>query len=971
MNTGLFEKAKNPQKNLCLSVFIRVPFILTLLAFWLRTYRLDHQSYWIDEAWTVYFANLTLGELWHLLQTVEIMPPLYHPSTIYWVKLVGDSEYALRFYSVVCGVMAVPFTYRLGKDLGGERLGLLTAFLMTISPYQIWHSQDARMYSMLTASSAMSMWGFVALWRRGGWRWWLVYVVGTEWAIMTHYHGAVNIGIQGLFLLLTWRRHWRGYLAWGGTLLLMLLLYLPWLIFGGNLLQSYLNWIPQPTLWDSYVRSAIAYSVGELVPRAEAIPLTLAFVAMYVLGLMHAARPVAWGSNPRLSRSSTLKRTPSLSRLPADLRPITWGSNPRLSRSSALKRTPSLSRLPADLSLLACDLSRRPLLAFLLAYTLAPNLAAWLYGELRTTVYFERYLILVQIGYLLTVAVGLLGVGGLSWSWRKNSFSNSLLQLPPLLLLAGINAWVLYHHYSDPVYAKPDWRAVARKIEHFGLPGDAIILTGDGGEKAFHYYYRGDAPVLYPFNTPVPTEDEAKHILAQIAATHRRLWYTPYGVAIDATLEAWLAQHAYPGWHSWLGRKRLALYHTGPITPTRREALSHSFAGSLTLTEAILPAKPVAAGDLLPMDLAWEGPLGPNVQLSLRLLNERGDNFAQSDWPPLAAAADKRSLWIPPDTPPGRYALEFVLYDPASGEPFGRPALIPGVEVAPAQLIVPPEALPIPNPTRHPLGPLTLVGYALPEKIAPGRELWLWLYWQANEPLAPDTRLTLTLGGDGEALTADFLLADSAGWRPGQIRRAIYHLPTSPRLAGDTATVRVRLAGQDVQIAPIELLSRPRQFTPPPIPQPLEATFGDLPWLKLLGYSLQTPTQTPNSFSLTLYWRAEAEMDTDYTVFIQLLDAAGQLVAQVDGGGRAPPPPPPAPPPPAPPPPPPPPHRPHHHLAARRNRDRPAHPCPSCRPPPRRLPPDRRPLRPGHRRAAAGRLRGGFCHPSANYGEIT
>jgi len=69
-----------------------IVFGLTLLAFLLRAYRLDAQSYWIDEAWTVYFANLSISELWHLLLTVEPFPPLYHPSTVYWVKLVGDGE---------------------------------------------------------------------------------------------------------------------------------------------------------------------------------------------------------------------------------------------------------------------------------------------------------------------------------------------------------------------------------------------------------------------------------------------------------------------------------------------------------------------------------------------------------------------------------------------------------------------------------------------------------------------------------------------------------------------------------------------------------------------------------------------------------------------------------------------------------------------------------------------------------------
>ncbi|MFC1976369.1 glycosyltransferase family 39 protein [Chloroflexota bacterium] len=847
---------------------------LTLLAFFLRAYRLDFQSYWIDEAWSVYFANLSPAELWHLLRTAEPLPPFYHPATLYWVKLLGDSEYAMRFFSLLFGVMAVPFTYRLGKDLGDDRLGLIVALLMAVSPYQIWHSQEARMYSVLTAASVMSMWGFVNMYQRGGWRWWLVYVIGTEWAIMTHYLGVMLIGIQGLFLLFTWRRHWRTYLAWGATLIFILLLLMPWLILGGSLVQGYLNWIEQPTLWDSYVRSAIAYSLGELVPPAQAIPLVFVFFITYGLGLVYATRR-RWGI---------------------------W-------------RGPEM-------------------LAFLVAFTIAPNIAAWLYGEFRTTVYFERYLILVQVGYLLAIAMGILAiVDGLpriiAWLRRQKPPEKPTLLsrgVATILLLAlvGINGWVLYHHYYDPVYAKPDWRAVAQTIENFGQPGDAILLTGDGGEQAFNYYYQGDLPVYHSFNIWMhrqeqrPEGDEALQILAGITADYQRLWYTPYGMYLDPMLEGWLAEHTHPAWHSWLGRKRLALYDTQAAT-NRLKTLHTLFAdmsgrGPMLISLA-LPNEPTLAGDVLPLTLTWQTdtPLPGNYQLSLRLINPRGDTFTQSDWPPLTATAptstwpvnqsitDQRSLWLPPDTPPGNYALQLVVYDPASGQPLGEPIIIPNIVVSPAQITPPLEALPLPNVIHQPLADLTLVGYVAPDKIQPGQETWLWLYWQAQKTPHPDTIIRLGLSSEGETVTADFPLVDSVGsvdtWQPGQVRRAVYHLPTSPRLAGQKADIGVALLLPDSQaiaettLTQVNLETRPRQFDAPSITHPAGITFGDAAQIKLIGYDSPSPLSPGDALPVTLYWQAGAEMDLDYTVFVQLLNSAGQVAAQVDLqplGGAAP-----------------------------------------------------------------------------------
>lgn len=76
-----------------------------------------------------------------------------------------------------------------------------------------------------------------------------------------------------------------------------------------------------------------------------------------------------------------------------------------------------------------------------------------------------------------------------------------------------------------------------------------------------------------------------------------------------------------------------------------------------------------------------------------------------------------------------------------------------------------------------------------------------------------------------------------------------------------------------------------RQFTPPPIAHPLEATLGDR--VKLLGYDL-SPTQLKpgQTFHLTLYWQALVRMDESYTVFTHLLDEKSLIRGQKDSVPR-------------------------------------------------------------------------------------
>jgi hypothetical protein len=884
---------------------------LTVLAFGLRAYRLDAQSYWIDEGWTLYYAGLSPEQLWQTLQTTRIVPPLYHFLTLYWSGLVGNGEYAMRFISLVCGVLSVPLTYCLGRTLGGARLGTIGALLMTVAPYQVWHAQDARNYTMLVAASGMSMWGFVGLLKAGSpsarsraptawaWRWGLLYILGTEWALLTHYHAVILIGVQGLVMLITgWRRvpehgtgdilpgaadavavedrvarrfewHWRLALRWGALLAVVLALFGVWLYFGLGSLKSYLNWIPQPTLWETYARGAVAYSVGELVPFPQSLWVSLAFVALFVLGLAHAARS-RWGG---------------------------WRG--------------------------------RDMLAFASVYTLAPNLAAWLYGELRTPVYLERYLIPVQVGYLLVVAMGILAVAeGARHALRRNRIwvrtGAAVVAAAPLLLVVGVGGWVLGRHYFDPAYAKPDWRTIAHTIQDHAVPGDAIIITGDGSDRVFSFYYQGQAPIYLDFNTPAPPPERAIERLAEIAAEHRRIWYTPYGVEIDTVLEDWLARQAYPAWQSWIARQRLALYATAqPAALTQDNAGSThltdvAFADAagdgVRLTSVAAPTR-AAAGDVVPLTLTWvaNASLGRNYQMSLRLINERDDRFVQADWPPLAAAGatmtwhpgeavtDRRGLWLPADVPPGDYSLEIAVYDADTGQSLGTPQRVAPLQLMPAERVVPLRSLSIPHPIRLALGEVTVVGYALPERLQPGQDLVVWLYWQATPPekvpLADATLRLSLVNPDLAAEPSDALvvigrLSESVGsladWRAGQVRRAVFHLPTGPRLTGDQAALRLTLthdAGDEqmAQLPSIALQQRVRQWSPPRVAQTAEVDFGDPPTARLIGFDVPGRSVIPGSeLAVTLHWRALAEMDANYTVFVQMLSADWRVVAQVD-----------------------------------------------------------------------------------------
>ncbi len=72
--------------------------------------------------------------------------------------------------------------------------------------------------------------------------------------------------------------------------------------------------------------------------------------------------------------------------------------------------------------------------------------------------------------------------------------------------------------------------------------------------------------------------------------------------------------------------------------------------------------------------------------------------------------------------------------------------------------------------------------------------------------------------------------------------------------------------------------------TKPPV-QPVDITFGLDDQVRLRGYSLSGQPTVGRELALTLYWQGVSEegMAADYTIFVHLLGADGDLLAQYDG----------------------------------------------------------------------------------------
>ncbi|HET6871175.1 MAG TPA: glycosyltransferase family 39 protein [Solirubrobacteraceae bacterium] len=179
---------------------------LTLLAAFLRFYRLGHQGFWFDEANTALLVHFSPGKMLGLIPQSESTPPLYYGVAWLWARVFGYSEVGLRSLSAVCGVLLVPVVYATGARLISRRAGVIGAALAACSPLLIWYSQEARSYQMLALLSSVSLLAFAYARSEPTPRVLTTWVVASGLALATHYYAVLAVVPEALWLLWVHRR---------------------------------------------------------------------------------------------------------------------------------------------------------------------------------------------------------------------------------------------------------------------------------------------------------------------------------------------------------------------------------------------------------------------------------------------------------------------------------------------------------------------------------------------------------------------------------------------------------------------------------------------------------------------------------------------------------------------------------------------------------------------------------------------
>ena len=263
------------------SALLAVIIALLLLAFGLRLEKLGEMAVRFDEAFSVWLSNMDLANFTERTAS-DVHPPLYYWFFHLWTRLAGTTEFAIRVQAVFFSLLALSSIYVLTFRLARSRLAAALALLLvTLSPFHIQWSQDARMYAQATFFASLALYAYWRLFSGKGAR--SLAFAGIR-LMLTHYFGGIIVMIMLVHSLIYWRDFVLGRRKFALAIVVIAAVTLIWMVYAIGLIRqdpSHASFEPIFT----YQLMATLFAVNESIAIASYLPATLLVSAIYIVGI--------------------------------------------------------------------------------------------------------------------------------------------------------------------------------------------------------------------------------------------------------------------------------------------------------------------------------------------------------------------------------------------------------------------------------------------------------------------------------------------------------------------------------------------------------------------------------------------------------------------------------------------------------------------------------------------------------------
>jgi len=854
--------------------------LILLVATFFRTYRLQDAPPGLqhDEIFTANFATYILnGEFPAFFDANGGEEALYPYLASLSIALLGENYFALRSMAVLSGVVSIAILYRLTKGLFGREVALLTAAGVAISFWPIFDSRlGLRPITLLLLELAC----FYLFWQglRRGTVWFLASGLAlglTQYTYTSAPLVAATLLFFALYLFIWHRGLLRSNLT--GIVLLFIVAVVVFLPMGYHLGRNPL------------ASTARARDLGDhLRLLFQGDPQPVLQDTLNVLGMFSLRGDPEWRYN--LAGRPLFDPLTSL---------FFYGG-----------LIISLARF------------KRPEYAFLLLWLPLNLIISAITRDSPST--------LRAIGALGAIYIlpSLAIVAAWRWLAQRKGENAKRVAIGAIAALFLATTSFTYRDYFLLWAPNPEVRKIYRadltEVANYlrQLEGGTICISAEFaadldqqvvnymlGKPRFMRWFNGERSVVFP------ASEEATYIFPATGPL-REEWKGKYFSNLPVANSV-LDPQGEPAFQAY----RL---DSGDLASRRRVQPRYHLSANLDNKIEILGydiASPPRAGEPLEVVLYWRvlsrarGDI--DYSFFLHLVDLRGYLWAQADslgYPPSSwqegdLVAEWFTLSIPPDTPPREYRLQVGFYDRATGkrvkiaeEPYLDFLSSEPILVAKA-ISVTLEALEIPQPRQENLGhKLTFLGWGINRRQAsPGERIHLSLWWQAQGQPERDYAFSVFLTDEegnrfGEIrrqpLDGDY---PTSRWKAGEVVRDRFDYRIPPENPPGVYRLSLQVfdmetgeylplvgdSGNAIALSRLRVLERLREFAFPSPEYPLTVNLGEE--VTFLGYDLESEGAKPGGvLHLVLYWQAQREMKTSYTVFTHLLDEEGRIWGQKD-----------------------------------------------------------------------------------------
>lgn len=189
-------------------------FIILIIGLVMRFVQIN-QSLWLDEAIGAIAAkNFSYTHLITDFLKSDNHPPLYYLVLKFWTSVFGYSEISLRLPSILFGLGTIYLTYLIAKTITKSKyIPIVAAFLVSISSFFIYYSQEARMYAMAAFLASLAIYAYIKLLRKSNNYWWAVFSVSITALIFTDYMPIFLFPVFWIWSIIAKEKIWVGLIS--------------------------------------------------------------------------------------------------------------------------------------------------------------------------------------------------------------------------------------------------------------------------------------------------------------------------------------------------------------------------------------------------------------------------------------------------------------------------------------------------------------------------------------------------------------------------------------------------------------------------------------------------------------------------------------------------------------------------------------------------------------------------------------